>query len=269
VTASRVYGVLLLDWSVSCCKHAAGERRYTEGWTWDLTSCLRASAEVQLLHLLQALHWPTLDVRVREDHCDCSSRRPRTACPMPLRPQPLHAGVRHHLIDVLDPFDPVAEYSAGQFHDAAHAAVAEVHARRRTPLVIGGTGFYLRTFMAGKPSGGSAPPEVEARVCEMLRAALLRAAVRRPCRHSHCGSARARRGRCRRRCCGRAVARWLRRAAHSRRQRRCRPVRPRGPPCMHAAACGCSPACPAAAVVAGVHRERSAQLPAAHAAGTC
>lgn len=87
------------------------------------------------------------------------------------------AGIPHHLIDILDPFDITAEYSAGQFHDAAHAAVAEVLSRGRTPLVIGGTGFYLRTFMSGKPGGGKATPEMEQRVCDLLRTALTKCTV--------------------------------------------------------------------------------------------
>jgi hypothetical protein len=91
--------------------------------------------------------------------------------------QAMHAGIPHHLIDVLDPFGSAAEYSAGEFHDAAHAAVADVLSRARTPLVIGGTGFYLRTFMTGKPGGGKASPEIERRVCDLLRAALAQCAI--------------------------------------------------------------------------------------------
>lgn len=88
----------------------------------------------------------------------------------------LCAGIPHHLIDVLDPFDSTAEYSAGQFHDAAHEAVADVHSRGRTAVVIGGTGFYLRTFMNGKPGGGKASPEIEQNVCDLLRTALVKCA---------------------------------------------------------------------------------------------
>lgn len=87
------------------------------------------------------------------------------------------SGVSHHLIDVLDPFDTSAEYSAGEFHDAAHAAVADVVSRGRTPLVIGGTGFYLRTFMKGKPRGGKGSTETEKRVWDLLCTALLKRAV--------------------------------------------------------------------------------------------
>jgi len=32
--------------------------------------------------------------------------------------------------------------------------------RGRTPVVVGGTGFYLRILQEGKPQGGKATPEV-------------------------------------------------------------------------------------------------------------
>lgn len=83
------------------------------------------------------------------------------------------AGIPHHLIDILDPLDPTAEYSAGDFHDAAHEAVSDILSRGATPIVVGGTGFYLRTFMCGKPRGGKAPPAVEARVTDIIVEAML------------------------------------------------------------------------------------------------
>lgn len=62
------------------------------------------------------------------------------------------AGVPHHLIDIAD----VGEaYSAGAFADAATAAVADVLARGRVPIVVGGTGFYLRTLMCAAPQAWS------------------------------------------------------------------------------------------------------------------
>jgi hypothetical protein len=81
------------------------------------------------------------------------------------------AGVPHHLIDVLDPLSPNAEFSAGDFHDSAHAAAAEIVARGRTPIVVGGTGFYVRMFMMGKAGGGKPSPEVEARAAALVKEA--------------------------------------------------------------------------------------------------
>ncbi|XP_078433407.1 isopentenyltransferase 9 [Wolffia australiana] len=57
-------------------------------------------------------------------------------------------GVPHHLLDVLDPAE---DYSVGQFFHDARAATAAVVARGRAPIVVGGTGLYLRWFTHGKP----------------------------------------------------------------------------------------------------------------------
>jgi tRNA dimethylallyltransferase len=54
--------------------------------------------------------------------------------------------VTHHLIDLLDP-DEI--YSAGRFRSDAIAAVQDILARRRVPLLVGGTMLYYRTLVAG------------------------------------------------------------------------------------------------------------------------
>ncbi len=54
--------------------------------------------------------------------------------------------VPHHLIDVVDPGE---RFSAGEFARRARAAIAAIRARRRVPLVVGGSGFYLRALFSG------------------------------------------------------------------------------------------------------------------------
>jgi len=55
-------------------------------------------------------------------------------------------GIRHHLIDIADPTD---DYTAAQYaHDAA-AAIRDIHARGRLPILAGGTGFYFRALTRG------------------------------------------------------------------------------------------------------------------------
>ncbi|MQL88163.1 hypothetical protein Taro_020718 [Colocasia esculenta] len=56
--------------------------------------------------------------------------------------------VTHHLIDILDPSD---EYSVGQFFEDARKATDEILGRQRVPIVVGGTGLYLRWYIYGKP----------------------------------------------------------------------------------------------------------------------
>ncbi len=56
------------------------------------------------------------------------------------------ARVRHHLFGVLD----VSERcSAGRWLDMAAAALADIHARGKLPIVVGGTGLYLKVLMHG------------------------------------------------------------------------------------------------------------------------
>ena len=55
-------------------------------------------------------------------------------------------GIPHHLIDIADPTD---EYTAAQFARDAAQVVREVHARRRLPVLAGGTGFYYRALTRG------------------------------------------------------------------------------------------------------------------------
>lgn len=67
--------------------------------------------------------------------------------------------IPHHLLDVFDPKD---EFSAGQFYSLARAATADILSRGKTPIVVGGTGFYLRWYILGKPSTPPASKDSEA-----------------------------------------------------------------------------------------------------------
>ena len=55
-------------------------------------------------------------------------------------------GIPHHLIDIADPTD---EYTAAQYARDAAAAIRDVQARGRLPIVAGGTGFYFRALTRG------------------------------------------------------------------------------------------------------------------------
>ncbi|WP_316347021.1 tRNA (adenosine(37)-N6)-dimethylallyltransferase MiaA [Desulfuromonas acetoxidans] len=54
--------------------------------------------------------------------------------------------VRHHLIDVVDPDE---KFSVANFSDLAHARIKEIHQRGHLPLVVGGTGLYIRALTDG------------------------------------------------------------------------------------------------------------------------
>jgi tRNA dimethylallyltransferase len=55
-------------------------------------------------------------------------------------------GIPHHLIDIVD---PTTEYTAAQFATDAAAAIRDVHARQKLPILAGGTGFYFRALTRG------------------------------------------------------------------------------------------------------------------------
>jgi len=54
--------------------------------------------------------------------------------------------VPHHLIDIADPAEP---YSAGRFVDDAVEAIRGIRSRGRFPILVGGTGLYLRALTRG------------------------------------------------------------------------------------------------------------------------
>ena len=56
------------------------------------------------------------------------------------------SGIPHHLIDVADPDEP---YDAGRYVRDAERAIGEIRARGRIPMVVGGTGMYIRALLRG------------------------------------------------------------------------------------------------------------------------
>jgi tRNA dimethylallyltransferase len=54
--------------------------------------------------------------------------------------------IPHRLIDLVDPND---SFNAGRYRRAAVVEVNRLHAARQLPLVVGGTGLYIRTLVRG------------------------------------------------------------------------------------------------------------------------
>jgi tRNA dimethylallyltransferase len=67
------------------------------------------------------------------------------------------AEVPHHLIDIRDPREP---YSAAAFVSDATRLVAEIRARGRLPLLVGGTMLYFKALADGIDAMPAADPEV-------------------------------------------------------------------------------------------------------------
>ena len=56
------------------------------------------------------------------------------------------AAAPHHLIDFIDPDE---EFSLARYQELAYAAIGEITARGRVPLLVGGTGQYLQALLEG------------------------------------------------------------------------------------------------------------------------
>ena len=69
--------------------------------------------------------------------------------------------VPHHLVDLLDPTEA---YSAARFRDDAIRAVADIHSRRRIPLLVGGTMLYYRALAEGLDALPPAHPGIRAQI---------------------------------------------------------------------------------------------------------
>lgn len=63
-------------------------------------------------------------------------------------------GVKHYLINVLA---PEQEFSAGIFVEMAKAAINEISAKGKIPIIVGGTGLYLKMLLDGVDMPKSKP----------------------------------------------------------------------------------------------------------------
>jgi tRNA dimethylallyltransferase len=73
------------------------------------------------------------------------------------------AQVPHHLIDILD---PTQSYSAAQFTTDATRLIAEINARGKLALLVGGTMLYFKALIEGMDPMPAATPELRAQIDE-------------------------------------------------------------------------------------------------------
>ncbi|RMI08906.1 tRNA (adenosine(37)-N6)-dimethylallyltransferase MiaA [Cellulomonas triticagri] len=77
---------------------------------------------------------------------------------------PERRGVPHHVLDVLDPDE---DASVAAYQEQARSAVADIAARGRRPVVVGGSGLYVRALLDHIEFPGTDPEvraDLEARV---------------------------------------------------------------------------------------------------------
>lgn len=69
----------------------------------------------------------------------------------------------HHLLDYVD---PTQDLTAGEYARQARAVLADINTRGRLPIVVGGTGLYLRALLEGLFSGPQRSEELRERLRE-------------------------------------------------------------------------------------------------------
>lgn len=71
-----------------------------------------------------------------------------------------YAAAPHHLFEMIAPSE---RFSAGKWAALAREKIAEVRGRGKVPIVVGGTGFYLRVLMEGMDEIPDVGEEIEER----------------------------------------------------------------------------------------------------------
>lgn len=65
--------------------------------------------------------------------------------------------VPHHMIDIVDPDD---DFHAGRFVELAEEAIEQIRARGALPILVGGTGLYVRALVRGLDIPVGRDPEI-------------------------------------------------------------------------------------------------------------
>ncbi len=73
------------------------------------------------------------------------------------------AAIRHHLIDIAYPDEP---FDAARYLELAGPVIDGLHEKSKTPLVVGGTGLYMKVLTKGICSGPAGDPRMRE---ELLR----------------------------------------------------------------------------------------------------
>lgn len=75
------------------------------------------------------------------------------------------ASLPHHLVDVVE---PDKQFGAGEFLEEADIICRKIHERGKLPVIVGGTGFYIRAFLLGLPPTPISDPVMRDKIKQRL-----------------------------------------------------------------------------------------------------
>lgn len=73
--------------------------------------------------------------------------------------------VIHHLLDLKDVNET---FNVSEYYKAAHTACRQILLKGLVPIVVGGSGFYVHTFLYGPPNGPPSNPEIRRKLEDQL-----------------------------------------------------------------------------------------------------
>ena len=74
--------------------------------------------------------------------------------------------ITHHLIDICD----ISEhFNVAEFTKSAHEALKEILSRDKVPIVVGGSGFYIRSLLYGAPLGPPSNKELRHKLEQQIQ----------------------------------------------------------------------------------------------------
>ena len=79
---------------------------------------------------------------------------------------PERTAVKHHFVDMLD---PSCEYNAGQFGSDAREVVREILKKKKLPVLVGGSGLYVKAVIDGLFDGPGRDSEIRMMLEEQLQ----------------------------------------------------------------------------------------------------
>ncbi len=76
-------------------------------------------------------------------------------------PQEKRENIPHHLLDIVDPF---TQFTAANFVYLALKAIQSILERKKLPIIVGGTGLYLKALLDGLFPEGRSNPNIRRRL---------------------------------------------------------------------------------------------------------